>query len=85
MSGSTMMLVTATLPPPSWAAMLPQKFSAAARSMRLPGPPVEDSAERPHPTVTATSVSASAAPAARRRTPLRCVLAPGIGDDATTE
>jgi len=35
-----MMLLTATLLPPSWLAMLPQKFSAATTLSLAPPPPV---------------------------------------------
>ena len=59
-----MMLLTLGRPPPSWAAMLPQKFSAATttspppppRAAGAPGLPL-----RPQPDATATSASASGA------------------------
>src|SRR2546428_12047629 len=59
------MLRTSARSPPSWAATLPQKFSAATTAI-LPAPPCEpDDAGaplRPQPLASATSASASAAP-----------------------
>src|SRR5882757_3127312 len=72
-----MMLVTLTWLPPSWVAMLPQKFSAATTWMVVPLPPVPAaaaaSAELPEPpevehaaVVAARAAASSRPPAARR-------------------
>ena len=58
MSGLTMMLLTCTWSPPSCAAMLPQKFSAAETgSLPLDGP-VEELADPPQPAII-TPITAS--------------------------
>src|SRR6476646_887487 len=48
-----MMLLTATLSPPSWAAMLPQKFSATATCNFPEDAPVADGVVAPQPAVAA--------------------------------
>src|SRR5947209_8489866 len=59
-----MTLVTRTRSPPSWAAMLPQKFSAATTCSLPAGPP--EAAPEPHP--EADSASAAGTAMARVRT-----------------
>ena len=84
MSGLVMMLVTATLSPPSWAAMLPQKFSAAVTRIALAGPPPEGSVVRPHPAASrATSRSVMTAERLRRTGGGRCLGAGHVRDPNT--
>ena len=60
MLGLTMMLLTATLSPPSWLAMLPQKFSAAM-TWSLPAPvPAVDVLDPPHPASRQSPASSGA-------------------------
>src|SRR5436853_4138593 len=66
-----MTLCTDTLSPPSWVAMLPQKFSAATTLMRpfgVSGPELAGLAPQPARTAAARAATATArAPAARAR------------------
>ena len=65
--------------------MLPQKFSAAVKSIRVPGPPVEDSAERPHPTAARAMTRASARTMLGAGLPVRCALGAGKAAETNTE